>query len=252
MSVGMEDYEQILAVLPLLARLPESDLRELASLGRLRKYADGTVVFRQGDQGDSMHVIIDGSVRINVISADGEEATVALLGRGECLGELALLDRSPRSGTAVAAGAARTFVVGREDFIEWLSQYPQAALALLENMSRRFRRKDQALLDMVFLNLPERVAKRLFDLAASQIGARPDTTVSGPIRLRITQGQLASMLAISRQAVNKELNALALKGWITLGRGSIILNDVAAIQLFAVEGEVSFPERKLHGQIARQ
>ncbi len=220
----MARHEQLIRDLPLLARLADEDLSALASRGRVYAYPAGTIIFREGDPGDSLHIVISGRVRIAVLSPSGEEATLALLGPGESCGELSLLDGKPRSASAIASEATKTLVVKRDDFLRWLSGRPGAARALLETLSLRMRRTDEALADLAFMDLTQRLAKRLLDLA----GANP----SGP-RLRITQSELAAMLGASRESVNKQLNGFAREGWVALGRGSVTLKDPAALRSLA-------------------
>lgn len=225
----MNQQEDLIRDVPLLARLPEAELRALASRGRVRTYPGGALIFREGDPGDSLHIVIEGGVRIAVLSASGEEATVALLGPGECVGDLALLDGRPRSASAIAAQPTKTLVVTREDFRQWLSERPRAALALLEALSLRLRRTDEALTDLAFLDLAQRLAKRLLDLATAHPEVRAKGVAEG-IRLRVTQSELASMLGVSRESVNKQLNQFARRGWIALGRGSVTLRDAEALR----------------------
>jgi len=217
----MDQHEQLIRDLPLLARLPEEELHALASRGRVRTHPAGTTIFRQGDPGDSLHVVIEGSVRITVLSPTGEEATLALLGPGESCGELSLVDGRPRSASAIASQETKTLVVARNDFLGWLSERPRAALALLETLSLRMRRTDEALADLAFMNLTHRLAKRLLDLAARHPRGSS---------LRITQSELAAMLGVSRESVNKQLNLFAREGWVALGRGSVTLKDPAALR----------------------
>jgi len=205
--------------IPLLARLNAADLRALASHGRARRYPGGATIFREGDRGDSLHVVIEGSVRITVVSSKGEEATVALLGPGEFVGDLALLDGRPRSANAVASEATKTLVVTREDFRRWLAERPKASFALLEALSLRVRRTDEVLADLTFLDLPRRLAKRLVSLAAERAGD------GRGVKLRITQAELASMLGVSRESVNKQLNDFEGRRWVALGRGSVTVLD---------------------------
>ena len=220
-------YEDFIRDVPLLARLPEGELRALAARGRARTYVADAVIFHEGDPGDSLHIVIDGAIRIALISSEGEERTVALLGPGEFVGHLALLDGRPRSASAIAHGPTTTLVVTRDDFRRWLAERPPAALALLEAMSLLIRRTDEVLADMTFLGLPKRLAKRVLDL----VGGLEGTEAEGR-RLRITQAELASMLGVSRESVNRQLNVFAQKGWIALGRGSITVIDLAALRVF--------------------
>jgi len=228
-NVYMNDrHEDLIRDVPLLARLPEEELRALASRGHVHDYTNGTAIFREGDPGDALHIVIEGRVRIVVASPKGEEATVALLGPGECVGELALLDGKPRSASAIASGNTKTLVVRRDEFTRWLSERPKAAFALLETLSLRVRRTDEALADFAFLDLPQRLAKRLLDVASVQ---QDGSEMSG-FQIRITQAELASMLGVSRESVNKQLNRFARDGWITLSRGAVTLENAEALRAF--------------------
>lgn len=211
---------------PLLARLPDEDLQALGTRGRLRKYATNTVIFHEGEPGDSMHVVYEGRVRISALSGAGNETTLALIGKGDCFGEFALLDGRPRSATATVLQPTVTFVVMRADFVEWLAERPKAALALLETLSLRLRRTDEAFTDLSFLELPQRLAKRLLSLAQESPAKRPG-------RIDITQAELASLLSVTRESVNKQLNQFQREGWIALSRGAVQLLDVEALRRFA-------------------
>ncbi len=216
--------ERFIREVPLLARLPPEDVRALASTARLRAYPAGTVIIREGDPGDSLHVVVEGQVRITVGSPTGEEATVAVMGQGDFFGDFALLDGRPRSASVLAALPTRTLVVTRDAFVSWISQRPTAALALLETLSLRLRRTDEQLADMVFLDLPQRLAKQLRVLAS--------TAADADGRIAITQAELAMMLGVSRESVNKQLNAFAREGWIRLGRGAVFVLDPESLQRF--------------------
>ncbi|MBK9341952.1 MAG: Crp/Fnr family transcriptional regulator [Dehalococcoidia bacterium] len=215
--------------LPLLARLPMSDLKALASRGRVRRFTSGATIFHEGDPGDAIYVVVEGRIRMSRLSGSGSEATLALIGPGDCTGELALFDGRPRSATATAMQATRTFVVSRDDFVNWVRDRPGAALALLETLSLRIRRTNDIVTDLVFLDLAHRLAKHLLTLAA----AHADGPSSRRPRLQVTQAELASMLGVSRESVNKQLNQFARDGWITLSRGAVIIDDAGALRTFA-------------------
>lgn len=215
--------------LPLLARLPDDDLKALAARGRVRRFAAGSTIFNEGDAGDALYVVVEGRVRMSRISGAGGEATLALMGPGDCFGDLALFDGRPRSATATAQTTTRTFVVSRDDFSNWVKERPAASLALLETLSLRIRRTNETVTDLVFLDLPHRLAKHLLTLAASMT----DGDTRRKPRLQITQGELASMLGVSRESVNKQLNQFARDGWITLSRGAVTIDNAEALRTFA-------------------
>jgi len=135
----------LISQVPIFARLSPADLEALAAHARERRYRRGEAVFRQDDPGDCLHVVRDGRIRIILPSEDGDEVTIAVLGRGDFFGELALLDGGARSASAVAAEDTQTVVIGREDFLSWLAERPVAAAALLALLSRRLRRSDELL-----------------------------------------------------------------------------------------------------------
>lgn len=225
----VESHEKLIRDVPLLARLGSDDVRSLAQRGRVRNYSSGAVLFHEGEPGDSLHVVVEGRIRVAVVSPTGEEATVAYIGPGDCVGEFSIFDGRPRSASAIAAERTKTFVVTRDAFVEWLGERPSASLALLETLSLRLRRADEALADLAFLDLPHRLAKQLLHLSAAH-GERAD---GGVARLRVTQGELASMLAVSRESVNKQLNYFQREGWIALGRGWVRILDPQALRTFA-------------------
>ena len=225
----MQEHEQVLVELPLLAKLPHDDLRSLAAIARVQNFRAGSVIFRQGEPGDSLHAIVEGSVRIDVVSPSGSETTMAIMGPGECFGELAILDGRPRSANAIATHATKTLVVTRADFIHWLADKPRSALLLLETLSIRLRSTNEAFIDLAFFDLAHRLARRILRLA------EPKSTDGLPrpgSRITMTQSGLASMLGVSRESVNKQLGAFAQKGWIDLGRGYIAARDPQALHDF--------------------
>ena len=222
------DPTEGLRALPLLARLNTEDVRALAARGRMRRFSSGTYVVREGEPGDSLYVILEGHARVLFSSDGGEEATLAHLGPGDCIGEMTVFDGLPRSASVVASDQMATVNVTRGDFQAWLAERPQAAMPLLEELSLRLRRANQGLADQLFLGLSQRLARRLV-LLASTVGT---TNPSGGIRIRITQADLASMLGVTRESVNKELQAFAIRGWLKTSRGSVTITDLDSLNLF--------------------
>jgi CRP-like cAMP-binding protein len=222
------DFEGHIRDVPLLARLPKEDVRALAARGRLRRFATGDLLVREGEPGDSLHVLVEGSVRIVMTSPEGGEVTVTVLGPGDCIGEFALFDGQPRSASAVAGAPTQTFVVTRQDFSGWLADRPSAAVALLETLSLRLRKTNQGLADVMFLDVPHRLAKQLAAMSETA-----STNHGGEVRLKTTQAELASLLAVTRESVNKELHNFARRGWVRTSRGAVTVLNVEALRTYA-------------------
>jgi CRP-like cAMP-binding protein len=195
----MHPHEEIIRAAPLLTRLQDEDLKALISRGRIVDLARGQRIFEQGDPGDALYVVIEGSVQIAALSPDGRELTIAILGPGECFGDLALLDGRPRSAGARAGQQTRAFVVSRQAFVAWVEARPSASRAMLQTLSLRLRQKDDQLADLALSDVSHRLAKRLCSLSIthSRTGRRPSES-----RIAITQSELAAALGVSRQAVN--------------------------------------------------
>jgi len=208
-----ETHVQLLREVPLLARLSQDDADALGRKGLLRRFPAGRIIFREGDRGDSLHVLIEGEVQITVVSEAGSETTLATFHAGACFGELALLDGLPRSGTARVVQEARTLTVTRENFRAWLRERPSAGEALLATLSLHLRETDNRLTDQLFLTLERRLAKVLL----------ADWSGSRPLEVRRTQAELGDALGVSRESVNKTLRKLQRRGLLELGRGRVVI-----------------------------
>lgn len=112
------------------------------NIGLGHTYANGEVIFSEGDRGDAMYVIQFGQVRI-VKRTPTTEIVLATLGPGEIFGEMALLDQQERSASAVAVGEARVLTVDRRKFFASMSHDPTLAFKILSSMSARIRHLDQ-------------------------------------------------------------------------------------------------------------
>jgi CRP-like cAMP-binding protein len=182
----------------------------------------GDIVFSEGDQGDRLYVVLDGKVKIGHASPDGRENLLGVLGPGEMFGELSLFDPVPRTATATALTECRLMGLGHADLDAWLTGRPALAKALLTALAQRLRRTNEALGDLVFADVPGRVAKALMDLS-EKFGAASDDGIH--VTHDLTQEELAQLVGASRETVNKALADFAARGWLTLEpRGVTILD----------------------------
>jgi CRP/FNR family transcriptional regulator, cyclic AMP receptor protein len=232
----MDLREHLIRDTPLLTRLRSEEIQALTAHGNVQTFQRGQVIFRQGDAGHALYLLLSGSVHITVLSTEGREATLAILGPGESFGDLAVLDGRSRSATAVAAQQSDVFVVSRDEFFRWLNEHPSATFALLEALSLRLRQKDERFADLAFLDVSRRLARRLLDLAAMRRTWTGDPT-DGDVVLHITQDQLASSMGVTRQSVNAELQKFEERGWISLKRGTCAIRDHESLRTFSSTGE---------------
>jgi CRP/FNR family transcriptional regulator, cyclic AMP receptor protein len=188
-----------------------------------QKLAKGDVLFTEGEPGDRLYVIESGRIKLGHAAPDGRESIIAVLGEGEMLGELSLFDPGPRTATAVAVTPSKVLSMGHEALLPWLVGRPDLAVSLLAALARRLRRTNEALADLVFSDVPGRVAKALLDLGA-KFGE--DTADGRVVRHELTQEELAQLVGASRETVNKALADFSQRGWIRIEQRSVTLLDV--------------------------
>ena len=169
-----------------------------------------------------MFVIQSGAVRITK-DVGGEPKVLAILGPGQMFGELALFDPGPRSATVTAVTEAHFLSLSHDDMLRWLTGRPSVALGLLSQLGARLRKTNDAVADLVFSDVPGRVAKALLDLA-DRFGRTADDGVH--VHHDLTQEELAQLVGASRETVNKALADFASRGWLRLEPRSVVIMDV--------------------------
>jgi CRP/FNR family transcriptional regulator, cyclic AMP receptor protein len=208
----------LLAQTDLFGVLDEQTLEQLAARTRVRAVDKGQTIFVQDEPGDRMFVLAEGAVKLVVRSAQGEVVELARHWPPAAFGEVALLDGGPRSASAEALERGTLLVVTRDDLIGLLRADRQVVDAVLKSLGTMVRRADRLATDLVFLDLPSRVARRLLELAEDSAGTSPRTR-------RVTQTELANMVGGTRQSVNLALRTLEERGCIRLVGLTIELLD---------------------------
>jgi CRP/FNR family transcriptional regulator, cyclic AMP receptor protein len=208
----------------LLRSVPAPDLETIAGASRLRNVRRGQVLFTAGDPSDSLILVISGRVKVVVRSADGAELTLTIVQPGATIGDLSVADGGPRSADAEALDDCRLLLVPNELIADLCSRVPSVTQALLSSVAGTLRRLTGAASDLVFLDLPRRVAKVLLSQPKGQ---------DGVIALRMSQEELAHQVGGSRQSVNAALRGFERRGWIELRDRSVTVRQPEALALFA-------------------
>ena len=183
----------------------------------------GDVIFAEGEPGDRMYVILDGKVKLGQTSVDGRESLLAVLGPGEVFGELSLFDPGPRTATATAVTDVVVIGLGHDNLRPWLAGRPEVAESLLQALAQRLRRTNETLADLVFSDVPGRVAKLLLELADKFGQPGPEGV---QVHHDLTQEELAQLVGASRETVNKALADFTQRGWIVVDQREVILLDM--------------------------
>ena len=214
----------------LFSQLQPSDLTLLAEKLKRRNFHKGEVIFHQDDPGDRLHLVANGLVKISIISQDGRENDLALLAPGDCFGEMSILDGGLRSASAVAADATETMTLSREDFLSFITQYPQVAIQIITMLVGRLRATDEMIGDMVFLDVPTRVAKKLVELSRMY---QDSQNPSGDVTVPLGQEELSRLVGSSRETVSRALTAYRKNGLLTTSHRKITICDLPGLERMA-------------------
>ncbi len=214
--------EDLLARVPLFAALDDESAAHLGATMTRRTLARGHVVFSEGDAGDRLFVVLDGKVKISRAAADGRENLLAVLGTAEMFGELSLFDPGPRTASVTTITESTLASLDHDDLRPLLIERPAVAVQLLKALAQRLRRTNEAMADLVFTDVPGRVAKALLDLSAKFGVVEGNGT---RVRHDLTQEELAQLVGASRETVNKALSEFAHRGWLRIDGRSVLILD---------------------------
>ncbi len=186
------------------------------------EYARGSTIFNESEPGESLYIVLAGKVKIGRKAADGRENMLAVMGPSDQFGELSLFDPGPRTATATALTDVRLARMHKTALRPWISEHPEIAEQLLRVLARRLRRTNNIVADLIFTDVPGRVAKALLQLAS-----RFGTTDGQHIRVThdLTQEELAQLVGASRETVNKALADFVHRGWLRLEGKTVVILD---------------------------
>jgi len=182
----------------------------------------GHTVFAEGDPGDRLYIAISGKVKIGRRSPDGHENLLTIMGPSDMFGELSIFDPGPRTSSAITITEVRAVSMDRDALRAWIADHPAIAEQLLRVLARRLRRTNNDLADMIFTDVPGRVAKQLL-LLAQRFGTREGEAMR--VTHDLTQEEIAQLVGASRETVNKALADFAHRGWIRLEGKSVLISD---------------------------
>ena len=218
------DVMSILRGTDLLASAPAEDLRKVAAASRVRSFRRGQIVFTRSDPSDTVIVVVSGRVKMVFRSADGGELTLAVVGVGGVFGELGVADGGPRSADAETLEESQLLLVPREAVQDVCARAPTAAQVLARSIAAMLRRLTEVTADLVFLDLPRRVAKVLLSQPRAD---------DGVITQKMSQEEFAHQVGGTRQSVNAALRGFERRGWIELRGRSVTVRQPAALGRFA-------------------
>jgi CRP/FNR family cyclic AMP-dependent transcriptional regulator len=227
---GACDADLILARAGLFQGVGRSAVTALAKQLQPVDFPPGHLIFAEGEPGDLLYIIISGKVKIGRRCHDGRENLLSIMGPSDMFGELSIFDPGPRTSSATTITEVRAALMDRDALRAWIAVRPEIADRLLRVLARRLRRTNSNLTDLIFIDVPGRVAKKLLGLAQ-----RFGTREGGAMRVThdLTQEELAQLVGASRETVNKALSDFAQRGWIQMEGKSLLICDSEGLAMRA-------------------
>ncbi len=221
------DARTLLSGISLFEGFSPRELERLLALTTIKRLRPGQLLCRKGEPGVQVYGVLTGRLRVVSEGADGKEVILNVVGPGEVIGDIALIDTQPRSATVEAIEPSELVCLHRRDLLPFLHQNPKAAIRLAVGLARRVRALSAVVEDALLLAIPARLAKKLLALAQTYGKPVPGGT---RIELRLPQHQLGEMIGATRESVNKTLRRWVEQGSISVDRGYVTIQDPAALE----------------------
>jgi CRP/FNR family cyclic AMP-dependent transcriptional regulator len=229
--IDLSMKREALLTSPFFRPMRSEELDEIIGFASDRRIGKGTVIFNKGSPGSSLMAVLAGRIRISNVSAEGKEVTLNMIGPGEIFGEIALLDGKPRTADATAIEDTTLMVVERQQFLPFLLRDASLVERLLVVLCDRLRRTSLALEEIALFDLPARLARLLMKLAADYGRPLPREQGGGVrIDVKLSQRDLSTLVASTRESVNKQLRIWRETGTIDRRDGYLIVLKPEALQ----------------------
>jgi CRP/FNR family cyclic AMP-dependent transcriptional regulator len=203
--------------IPLFSCLDAEVVRDFEKVAARKRFPKDAIVFSRGDESDSLYIVRSGKVKAVIHDEEGREIVLAVIGEGECFGEMGVLDGVPRSATIVTQEPTEMLVIRRNDFKKLLSANPDMALNLIAVVLQRLRRADQKIESLGLRYVHGRVANLLMQSAEPQ---GREWVVKG----KMTHQEIANVVGSSREMVSKILAELVEAGSISIEKRQITIH----------------------------
>jgi CRP/FNR family transcriptional regulator, cyclic AMP receptor protein len=229
MTPPQKDIVPILRGVPLFAAVDDTVLAMLAARCRRRKYRAREALFHEGDPGYALYIVLAGRINIERSTDAGEVVHLAQRGSGENVGEMALVDDSPRSADAYTDGVCELLILDRADFLYCLERSPKLALSVIGCLARRIREAANKQAERQSLDVMGRLAAFLL---AEMESASVEDSRGRRLISRLTQQEIAERIDTSRETVNRGLSRLRESGAIIQdGRQIVVANPARLTRL---------------------
>jgi len=197
-------------------RLGEDEIQALAARGSVRSFPKNTIILSEGDDTDTLYVIVSGRIKVFLSDDAGKEVILRTQGPGDYFGEIAL-DGRPRSASVMTLEPSRFLVIPRANVRDFIGSHPEFAVHMIEKLIDRVRALTENFKSLALLDVYGRVARLLLDLANEQDGRLV-------VEERLTHQDIADRVGASREMISKIFKSLTQGGYISVDKRRITIN----------------------------
>ncbi len=202
----------------LFSGFEDQDIDVLLGHAITKTFTKNTIIINEGDESDSLYVILSGTVKIFLSDEDGKEIILNTQGPNEYFGELALIDDAPRSASVMTLDDCKVSIILKRDFEEFISKNPEICFRLIRGLTKRLRRLTDNVKSLALMDVYGRVARTLIELSEDLDGKKI-------VQQKLTQRDIANMVGASREMVSRILRDLSTGGYITVEKKHITINE---------------------------
>jgi CRP/FNR family cyclic AMP-dependent transcriptional regulator len=195
------DTRNILTTIPLFRGLGSVELEWISQRAHRRMFPGGTNIITAEQPGEAVYIILAGTVKIHIEQADGRDVVLSIIGSGDTLGEMSLIDSAGRSASAICLEDSLLLWMDKKAFQQMLDEFPPVAHNLVRILSARVRLANELIQALATLDVYGRVARQLLAFSDKYGQGGADGAVLIPIHL--TQGDIADLVGASRKRVNQ-------------------------------------------------
>jgi CRP/FNR family cyclic AMP-dependent transcriptional regulator len=208
----------LLRNVPLLSVLNQDELALLSRVVSRRSYARGSLILGAGDPTDSLYVLISGRIKVFMSDMEGKEVILAILGPNEFVGEMGLIDNSPRSANVVALEPCEVVCISKPDFKRCLAENFDMAMTVMRGLVKRLREADNLIGSLALMDVFGRVARLLLETAEVINGEKVVTK-------KLSKQDIARMIGASREMVSRVMKHLQSAGYIEVRGDVLVIRD---------------------------
>lgn len=217
--MAQDENKAFLKRVPLFSGLTDSQIERLAAGSVRRSFPKGRTIVAEGETSQSLYVLLSGRAKVQRSDTEGKEVILAVLGPGECFGEMSLIDDAPRSASVITIESCDFMSINKESFKSMLVSSPEISMRIMKGLVKRLREADKKIETLALLDVYGRVARVLLDFS-EQVGA------DRIVRNKLPRQEIAKMIGASREMVSRVMKGLEVEGYIVpMPEGKLMLRE---------------------------